>query len=361
MVGFVAYHTDVIASVGMVDCAHRDSIMEAATSVVYRGYTNAGAGLTQAITLLDTVSADCKSIVMLSDGEIIMGTEDATTVSASQFANAVADAKAQNIPIHVIGLGADMENVENTIFSASTETKGSSHHAPQATEIQQAINSLLTEQLQIKQTTAAIVDIGSSSVEEINISLPSSYASKVRIMFISNSPIHNMNADFNAEDVHQVSGEHYTLLELTRPSTNSVHTTFQGIAGSQVRVNVITEYSITAHTNVTYTDTPTADSSAINRTANIELTFYDSSNPEQQVLTDSVLIIILLPELLVMFRGAPPCTPARSAYTPPFLTNKQWIFPLTLAIYKPTFCLLNLFPFQWMLLQFPFRNKITVL
>ena len=31
-----------------------------------------------------------------------------------------------------------------------------------------------------------------------------------------------------------------------------------------------------------------ADSSAINRTANIELTFYDSSNPEQQVLTDSV-------------------------------------------------------------------------
>ncbi len=288
MVGFVAYHTDVIASVGMVDCAHRDSIMEAATSVVYRGYTNAGAGLTQAITLLDTVSADCKSIVMLSDGEIIMGTEDATTVSASQFANAVADAKAQNIPIHVIGLGADMENVENTIFSASTETKGSSHHAPQATEIQQAINSLLTEQLQIKQTTAAIVDIGSSSIEEINISLPSSYASKVRIMFISNSPIHNMNADFNAEDVHQVSGEHYTLLELTRPSTNSVHTTFQGVAGSQVRVNVITEYSITTHTNVTYTDTPTADSSAINRTANIELTFYDSSNPEQQVLTDSV-------------------------------------------------------------------------
>src|SRR5699024_8194895 len=151
MVGFVAYHTDVIASGGMVDCAHRDSIMEASTSVVYRGYTNAGAGLTQAITLLDTVSADCKSIVMLSDGEIIMGTEDATTVSASQFANAVADAKTQNIPIHVIGLGADMENVENTIFSASTETKGSSHHAPQATEIQQAINSLLTEQLQIKQ------------------------------------------------------------------------------------------------------------------------------------------------------------------------------------------------------------------
>lgn len=287
-VGFVAYNTDVIASVGMTDCDNRDTIMSAADAVTYRGYSNAGAVLTQALTLLDSITADSKSIIMLSDGEIIMGTEDATVASADQFDNAVETAKVQNIPIHVIGLGADMENVENTIFSASIETGGSSYHAPQAAEIQQAINSILTEQLRVKQTTAAIVDVSSSNIEEVDISLPSSHASKVRIMFTSNSPIRNLNADFNAEDVHQVSGEHYTLLELTRPYTNSVHTTFQGIAGSQVRVNVITEYAVSAHTNIIYTDTPSEDSSSTDRTAKIELTFYDSSNPKQQVLTDSV-------------------------------------------------------------------------
>lgn len=150
VVGVVAYNTDVVAAQGMADSGSRDSIMKAADSVRYTGYTNAGTGLTKALELLDTVEASEKTVVMLSDGEIVMQDDAATAVSSGQFENAVTEAKNSGVVIHVIGLGADMENKANTIFSASAETGGANYHAPRAEDIQQAVDSILLEQLNIK-------------------------------------------------------------------------------------------------------------------------------------------------------------------------------------------------------------------
>ena len=62
VVGVVAYNTDVVAAQGMADSGSRDSIMKAADSVRYTGYTNAGTGLTKALELLDTVEASEKPL-----------------------------------------------------------------------------------------------------------------------------------------------------------------------------------------------------------------------------------------------------------------------------------------------------------
>lgn len=288
-VGVVAYNTDVIAAVGMSDSENRDSIMAAANSVRYIGYTNAGAGLTKAMELLDTIDAAEKTVVMLSDGEIIMQDDTATALSSSQFQAAVTQAKEKQVVIHVIGLGADMENKENTIFSASAETGGSNYHAPKAEDIQQAVDSILLDQLHIKKTTAAIVD-ADGGTETLDINIPTSNATNARILFISDNPIENLNADFNAGNVRQVSGAHYTLLELNHPSAEKVHVSFQGNAGSQVKVDVITEYYLTMIPQVVYDDVAPNEEDATHyeRTAQINVSFYDMENPERQVLTDSV-------------------------------------------------------------------------
>ena len=288
-VGVVAYNTDVIAAVGMSDSENRDSIMAAANSVRYIGYTNAGAGLTKAMELLDTIDATEKTVVMLSDGEIIMQDDTATALSSSQFQAAVTQAKEKQVVIHVIGLGADMENKENTIFSASAETGGSNYHAPKAEDIQQAVDSILLDQLHIKKTTAAIVD-ADGGTETLDINIPTSNATNARILFISDNPIENLNADFNAGNVRQVSGAHYTLLELNHPSAEKVHVSFQGNAGSQVKVDVITEYYLTMIPQVVYDDVAPNEEDATHyeRTAQINVSFYDMENPERQVLTDSV-------------------------------------------------------------------------
>lgn len=49
VVGVVAYNTDIVAAQGMADSGSRDSIMKAADSVRYTGYTNAGTGLTEGV------------------------------------------------------------------------------------------------------------------------------------------------------------------------------------------------------------------------------------------------------------------------------------------------------------------------
>ena len=288
-VGVVAYNTDVIAAVGMSDSENRDSIMAAANFVRYIGYTNAGAGLTKAMELLNTIDAAEKTVVMLSDGEIIMQDDTATALSSSQFQAAVTQAKEKQVVIHVIGLGADMENKENTIFSASAETGGSNYHAPKAEDIQQAVDSILLDQLHIKKTTAAIVD-ADGGTETLDINIPTSNATNARILFISDNPIENLNADFNAGNVRQVSGAHYTLLELNHPSAEKVHVSFQGNAGSQVKVDVITEYYLTMIPQVVYDDVAPNEEDATHyeRTAQINVSFYDMENPERQVLTDSV-------------------------------------------------------------------------
>ena len=287
-VGVVAYNTDVVAASGMADSDGRDSIMEVANAVRYTGYTNAGAGLARAIELLDTVEASQKTVVMLSDGEIVMQNDAATAASSGQFQNAVTSAKESGTVIHVIGLGSDMENTANTIFSASAETGGSNYHAPRAEDIQQAVDAILLDQLNVKKTTAAVVD-ADGGTEELDITIPSANASTVRILFISDSPIRNLVADFNAGSVRQVSGTHYTLLELARPTAENVHVRFQGEAGSQVNVDVITEYSVVMVPQVTYEDVEPEDTEAANydRTARISLAFYDAENPERQVLTDT--------------------------------------------------------------------------
>ena len=289
VVGVVAYNTDIVAAQGMADSGSRDSIMKAADSVRYTGYTNAGTGLTKALELLDTVEASEKTVVMLSDGEIVMQDDAATAVSSGQFENAVTEAKNSGVVIHVIGLGADMENKANTIFSASAETGGANYHAPRAEDIQQAVDSILLEQLNIKKTTAAVVD-ADGGTEELDITIPTANATNARLLFISDSPIRNLNADFSAGSVRQVSGTHYTLLELDHPSAEKVHVSFQGAAGSQVKVDVITEYHIILTPGIVYEDTEPADEDAVSydRTAQISVAFYDAENPERQVLTDSV-------------------------------------------------------------------------
>lgn len=288
-VGVVAYNTDVVAASGMVGSEDRDSIMKAANDVRYTGYTNAGAGLAKAMELLGTMEASQKTVVMLSDGEIVMQNDAATAASSSQFQNEVAAARESGTVIHVIGLGSDMENTANTIFSASTETGGSNYHAPRAEDIQQAVDAILLDQLNVKKTTAAVVDTDGGT-EELDITIPSANTSAVRILFISDSPIRNLVADFNAGSVRQVSGTHYTLLELARPSAENVHVRFQGEAGSQVNVDIITEYRAVMAPQVTYEDVEPEDTEAANydRTAQISLAFYDAKNPERQVLTDQI-------------------------------------------------------------------------
>ncbi len=288
-VGFAAYNTSVVSSIGMQDSNAREPVMEAVDAVSYTGYTNAGAGLTTGMELLDTVDAAEKTVVILSDGEIIMNSNDATAESSNQFQTAVEAARAEGVRIHVIGLGEDMADDDNTIFSAATQTDGVNYHAPQSTDIQSVIDSILLEQLGVKKTRAAIIDTDGGT-EDITVTIPSANTSRTRILLTSGSPIQNLKADFSAVNGWQYSGSRYTLLELDHPTDTTVHITFQGRVGGQVKVDVISEYVLAARLTASYTDSEPElpEAEYLHRAADVSAAFYDAGDTDRQMLTDPV-------------------------------------------------------------------------
>ena len=288
-VGFAAYNTSVVSSIGMQDSNAREPVMEAVDAVSYTGYTNAGAGLTTGMELLDTVDAAEKTVVILSDGEIIMNSKDGTAESSNQFQTAVEAARAEGVRIHVIGLGEDMADDDNTIFSAATQTNGVNYHAPQSTDIQNVIDSILLDQLGVKKTRAAIIDTDGGT-EDITVTIPSANTSRTRILLTSGSPIQNLKADFSAVNGWQYSGSRYTLLELDHPTDTTVHITFQGRAGGQVKVDVISEYVLAARLTASYTDSEPElpEAEYLHRAADVSAAFYDAGDTDRQMLTDPV-------------------------------------------------------------------------
>lgn len=286
-IGFVAYNAKLCASQPLQDNIHRDKIMESANAVQYTGYSNAGAGMAEAVQMLLDSTAVQKDIVLLSDGECLMESEDATESSYTAYQEAAVRAAENEIRIHVIGLGEEMEDTANSIFQAAAETGGGVYHSPQALDIQSSIDAILQGQFQIRQTTAALVDAGEDTVE-LKIDLPFAHASTVRVLLTSSSPIRDLATNFSADGARQVNGERYSLIEIDSPRGDRMDISFSGTPGHQIRILLIPEYKVLPKVSVSYEDHIPEDTEAsvYDREAAVTYTFYDMENDKVQLWTE---------------------------------------------------------------------------
>lgn len=286
-VGFVAYNTEICASQSLLGNSQRSRIMEAAQSVSYENYSNAGAGLLQAVEMLQSCSADDKSIIMLSDGEFLMGDGELTEQSYRTYQEAVEKAVQEEITIHVIGLGKDMENTENSVFQAAVQTAGGIYYTPQALDLPSAMKSILMDQLGVRQMTAAIID-ADGSLEQVLLESPFTYASTIRVLLTSDSPIQNIKTNFKADSADQITGERYSLIEIKNPQSSHLEVSFTGTAGKQVQITLIPEYQVIPKVTVAYEDSVPSDDAVdrYERDAILEYTFFDADNENIQLWTE---------------------------------------------------------------------------
>ncbi len=286
-VGVVSYNTDVILERAPVEDAEREALIAQAEEIVYADYSNAGAGLSRAVEMLNSSAAEDKTIVLVSDGEILMGSGAATEQAENDYQSAIEAAQQNNITIHVVGLGSEMENQDNSIFTAANRTGGGVYYTPQAIGIQSAIDDILKAQMGIKQTTAAMVDTD-GTVETLSLDMPFSNASKVRILLVGNTAIENLNTNFQAESAKQINGERYSLIEMAYPKSGKVEVSFSGKSGSRVYITMIPEYQIKPRAEITYTDIPPEEEGALyyDREASIICRFYDLGNENLQLWTE---------------------------------------------------------------------------
>ncbi|RDY30428.1 vWA domain-containing protein [Lachnotalea glycerini] len=285
-VGVVSYNSDIVVSQKPVDSEQRSQIMELANGIKYENYSNAGAGLLQAVELLEEEDATEKTIVLLSDGEILLKDDAATVESKYQYKEATQQAAESGITIHVIGLGQEMTDTDNPIFAAAEDTGGGNYLAPQPSKIQDAIDAILIDKLDIKQTNLAIVDADGQQ-ETLSVDCPFINATMVRILLTSDSPIKNLKTNFQAEDANQINGERYSLIQIKKPSSEKIELSFQGVSGSRVRIVMIPEYQIIPQVNIEYEDKIPSDETAVSydRTARITYTFFDLTNQNLQLFT----------------------------------------------------------------------------
>ena len=279
-VGLAIYGTEAALLQGEVENSRRSEVMDLAEDIVYQGYSNAGAGLTCAVDVLAKAHAGEKYIVMLSDGEILLKEDTETQESQQMYQSALERAKEQGIIIHVIGLGQDMEDLDNTIFKAAAATGGKSWHTSQTTGIQGAIDAVLAE-MGVKQSTVAIVD-ASGGEEKVIVELPYLRADRVRVLLTGSAQIQNLNSAFQAESARQINGDRYSFLEIERPADGHLEIGFEANAGTQVRVNAIPEYAVYPKVEIAYEDRlPEEEEESLyyQRTAKLSYTFYSVENP----------------------------------------------------------------------------------
>ena len=288
-VGFVAYNAGIAASADFVSADGRKQVMDKAETVQYTGYSDAGAGLRSAMEMLAEHKEQEGHVVLLSDGEILLQSSEETEASVQRYQGAMQQAQEFGVRIHVIGLGGEMEDMDNFIFSAAEYTGGDSFHTPQAVELQTAIDTILTKDLGIKQSTAALIE-ADGKPETVSVELPYAHANKVRVLLTSTAPIRNLTANFQADDARQVNGERYSLIEMTNPMESQVELGFEGTDGHQVRVNIIPEYFVQPRADIVYRDEQPEAEDAIyyQRTANVTYTFYDANNREIRLWTEEV-------------------------------------------------------------------------
>ncbi len=288
-VGFVAYNAGIAASADFVSADGRKQVMDKAETVQYTGYSDAGAGLRSAMEMLAEHKEQEGHVVLLSDGEILLQSSEETEASVQRYQGAMQQAQEFGVRIHVIGLGDEMEDMDNFIFSAAEHTGGDSFHTPRAVELQTAIDTILTKDLGIKQSTAALIE-ADGEPETVSVELPYAHANKVRVLLTSTAPIRNLTANFQADDARQVNGERYSLIEMTNPMESQVELGFEGTDGHQVRVNIIPEYFVQPRADIVYRDEQPEAEDAIyyQRTANVTYTFYDANNREIRLWTEEV-------------------------------------------------------------------------
>ncbi len=292
-VGVVAYSNDIVLQKGLVENEKRDIITKSIKAINYSEYSNAAIGLKSA---LDMVGNNPNShIVMLSDGEILLNTDQQTIEAKKLFLEEVNRGKDNGTKVHFIAL-ADETLIDSDIAEVAQKTGGSFHYAIGAKDIQSAIDEILTQELKIYKSSLGTTNT-KEGVSDININLIDG-SKKSKIMITSTTDITDLVADFEANNVIQDLGERYAFLELINPITKDVNLQIKARDSGKVNVSVIPEFQITVNSEINYTDTipDNKDAAYYDRVANIKLIFTNHEGKlvlKQDVFKDKLIKVVI--------------------------------------------------------------------
>lgn len=245
--GLVSYNTGVQAivplGVGMEQ-------MEAQLSTIgYKGYTNAGEGLNQAVGLFSNEENVGRSIVMVTDGEIDMPGQQAKESSRIIYSEAIKKAKEAGIKMYIVAVGSELNDPHMHIFDGAEMTDGAIYWQGQSGTLVQIMNRILYDRMNIPERSVGVTDGNGGS---LHAELPAKGAEHVKIMLTSSQGIQNVTADYTAEEGHIISGQNFAVVEMTRPAVEAVDVRFQTPELAGIEAYMTVGYTAEPALNITY-------------------------------------------------------------------------------------------------------------
>lgn len=244
-VGVIAYRDEVCIS--QPPGSSHEMIENALKEIEYANYGNAGAGLSAAVESFDQ-NAAAKRIILISDGEIMMKTEEGTQESAELFAQAVEKAKGEGIVIDVILLGQRMEE-GYTVYSAADTTGGNLYELSDGGETGNFVRQLLFEQWRLKASHIGQIN---GLTGELTVRLPDCLMSTAKIILLGSQQNENMTLNCEADRIHTSKGADYTVIELLHPSSDEVKIRMSADSPMDISAYLTAEYDFDLHGDYAY-------------------------------------------------------------------------------------------------------------
>lgn len=244
--GMVAYNTGIQTVVPLgTDIGLMEQQLE---TIEYTGYTNAGDGLDQAMKLFTDREEVDRFIIMLSDGEIDMPDIEAKEQSRRMYSEAANRAKQKGVKIFIIAIGSELGDPVTHIFDGAELTDGAIYWEGQSGSLSQIMERILHDRMEFPKQELSVDESG-----QIHTKI-SGGASRVKVLVAAGQDLSEVSAVYSAEDGRTITGKRFALIDMIRPTSESLDIGFQfedGAAGP-VKAYLLTEYTVTPQVTTKY-------------------------------------------------------------------------------------------------------------
>ncbi len=244
--GLVGYNEEIVFSVPLGgDKKTIESVLSNAGD--YTRYGNAGLGLESAVSLFDD-KAGRKRILILSDGENLMKTEEGIAESVRRYNASIDQAIAAGITVDIINLGEKIEDTEN-LYAAAERTGGEIYVLENGDTLPIFMEEYLFRHLGIAGRPVGRMD---GTEGELNITLPDCMMETAKIVLVGVQDNDNLTVNGEAERITLSKGKGYTVAELQCPVSQEISIRIRAEEEMHIAAYVTAEYQVNVMANYSY-------------------------------------------------------------------------------------------------------------
>lgn len=279
--GFIAYGSKLQAVLPI--SADKETLASAMRQIRYAGYTNAGEGLEKALTLFSSSSSSPpKAIVLISDGEILLESEQTTRDSLEKFNRAKREAAARGVRVITIAIGG-RQNAPNVNVYNAAGSNDSLYEAASAGQLAEIANQILFKEFNLPKIS---VGAGNMRNGDLTIKLPTQNAvgvDRAKVLITSDAPMGNISASYGAVDGQVRIGKRFALAELKQPQSGEMRMQFSAANGGRIRGDLMIEMRANAKAEVI----GFAAQAEGGEIAQVRITLLDEKDEHANLLKDS--------------------------------------------------------------------------